>query len=134
MEDAELRVLTRERVNELMVAKPSANVLQLADGIDVIAENTFIDCISVRKIIVSEGVKAIDSFAFSECTALEEVVLPESVTQIGLSIFFQCRNLKKVVVPEGSFASTFLEGIVPLEIRGENSVRFVGLSEKQSLF
>jgi hypothetical protein len=88
----------------------------------------------VRKIIVSEGVKAIDSFAFSECTALEEVVLPASVTQIGLSIFFQCRNLKKVVVPEGSFAAEFLTGIVPLEIRGENSVRFVGLSEKQSLF
>ena len=134
MDEPELRILTRERVNELMVAKPSANVLQLAEGIDVIAENTFIDCISVRKIIVSEGVKAIDSFAFSECTALEEVYLPASVTQIGLSIFFQCKNLKKVVVPEGSFAADFLTGIVPLEVRGESGSRFVGLSEKTSLF
>lgn len=134
MDEAELKILTRERVNELMVAKPSANVLQLAEGIDVIAENTFIDCISVRKIIVSEGVQAIDSFAFSECPALEEVYLPSSVTQIGLSIFFQCRNLKKVVVPEGSFAAEFLEGIVPLEIRGEHSSRFVSLPEKNSLF
>ena len=87
--------------------------------LSAIARRTFINCTTLKSVIIPTGVTVIDSYAFANCTALESVTIPEGLTTIGDRAFRSCTALESVTIPEGvttigdgAFQScTALEGI-----------------------
>ena len=54
----------------------------------------------VKEVYIPEGITVIDQLAFSQCINLRSIVIPEGVTEIGDSAFFNCKNLSNVVLPD----------------------------------
>ncbi len=75
----------------------------VADGyeVKVIGEGAFLNCESVKKVIIPETVTTIGQGAFDNCPSLEEIIIPDSVTYIETGAFTNCPNFKKVVIGNG---------------------------------
>ena len=52
------------------------------------------------KLDVPDGVEVIPNSAFKDCLELTEVIIPESVRTIGLGAFEGCANLQKITIAE----------------------------------
>ncbi len=55
----------------------------------VLPTNSFIDCTSLRKLVLPEGVTELTRWTFRGCTALREVVLPSTLTRLSYQAFFE---------------------------------------------
>lgn len=69
--------------------------------VTVIGESCFLDCASLRKIVIPAGVIEISDSAFENCGALQEVRFPEELKWIGERAFKNCTSLRKIVIPAG---------------------------------
>ena len=90
------------------------------------AEQTFegfVDCKSLKSIIIPEGTKGIGVRALDNCSSLEEIIIPKSVKDLTYVTFRGCTGLKKVVFKGAAkaFESAFPDspGIVRVEISEE---------------
>ena len=61
----------------------------------------FLDCKSLKRVIVSEGVDSIPSAMLSGCISLNHVELPESILEIESGTFSGCISLENIKIPEG---------------------------------
>ena len=73
----------------------------LPSSIISINKHAFSDCTLLESIRIPEGVKNIADHAFSGCESLRLAVIPDSVTSIGRHAFDCCRSLTSVTIPEG---------------------------------
>lgn len=73
--------------------------VQLRGGVEVIAEEAFLGCTSLKTITIPHSVKIIKRDAFFDCEQLESVYLSEGVEEIGAGAFAKCPNLKEIVLP-----------------------------------
>lgn len=61
--------------------------------------NCFIDCKSLKEIIIGESVYSIGKFAFLDCEGLEKVTIGSGVKEIQTAAFSECSSLKEIIIP-----------------------------------
>ena len=73
--------------------------VEILDNVDVIGNNAFCGCESLKNVHIGDGVTVIGS-AFAGCKSLTNVCIPNSVTIIGYSAFEGCASLTDVRIPD----------------------------------
>jgi len=61
--------------------------------------NMFLNCKSLKSIVIPENVEEINDGAFQGCTALESVTLNEGLKVICNKAFLDCASLKQIIIP-----------------------------------
>lgn len=72
----------------------------IPDGITVIEDMSFSNCVFIESVTIPNTVTTIGCEAFSGCTNLESITIPDSVTIIGDYAFEGCVNLKSIIIPD----------------------------------
>ena len=72
----------------------------LSDNIEIIEEQTFCGCSSLKKITIPDKVEKIRLLAFAECTSLEEINMPETIEILSSYAFSGCESLKSINLPD----------------------------------
>ena len=90
----------------------------------------FVDCISLKSVIIPDSVTSIGNRVFAECGALIRVTIPGSVTSISVNAFTECEELV-LSVTEGSYAELCAKenGILYVyvaELKQQGSIRQEG--------
>ena len=67
----------------------------IGNGISVIAESAFENCLKLRKVVLPKSVKVIKDSAFSGCARLSEINIPDYVLRISHTAFNNCKSLLK---------------------------------------
>ncbi len=70
-------------------------------------KGAFMDCTSLRELILPETLEYIGDMAFVGCSNLETILLPESINDYGSNVFAQCSGLKKVISLKNYGISTY---------------------------
>ena len=110
---------------------------------NVVWQNMFSQCKSLKKVTLPDRATQIPSCAFSDCTALEEVTLGAKVETIEQSAFKNCSALKKVECPASlrSIEESAFQGCTDLvevklneglESIGESAFQYAGFGVKTS--
>lgn len=63
----------------------------IRDGVKVIGEEAFINCIFLKKIVIPNSVKCIGNGAFTKCNSLGNIYIPKNINKINGNPFF-CWN------------------------------------------
>lgn len=74
--------------------------LNVPDGVDIIPNSAFKNCLELTEVIIPESVEIIGCCAFENCKKLEKVTISEGVKEIGESAFSGCMSLQHVVLPD----------------------------------
>ena len=74
---------------------------EIPSDVSEIADGAFMDCISLKKVVIPESVNRIGDSAFYGCKSLEEVRIPDTVKEIGDSVFQECESLVSTSLPCG---------------------------------
>ena len=69
-------------------------------GTKIICDRAFVDCKSLRSIVIPDGIISIGYGAFSGCKSLADIVIPDSVSSIGDCAFEGCKSLCSLVIPD----------------------------------
>ena len=69
-------------------------------GTKIICDRAFVDCKSLRSIVIPDGITSIGYGAFSGCKSLADIVIPDSVSSIGDCAFEGCKSLCSLVIPD----------------------------------
>ncbi|MBR6387765.1 MAG: leucine-rich repeat protein [Thermoguttaceae bacterium] len=76
----------------------NAKKIAIPHGVQIIGDEAFKDCLSLKSIKIPLGVTNIGNNAFSNCKSLESVEIPASVTSIGYNAFDGCSSLIAIEV------------------------------------
>lgn len=68
-----------------------SGVCFIKEGTKSIAEEAFLNCASLKTVVIPGSVKAIHDNTFEGCRKLEHVYIPEGVESIGVDAFSGCR-------------------------------------------
>ena len=68
----------------------------LNDGLEVIEEQAFYECRSLRKILFPPSVKAIKDYAFEDCSGLRTAILNDGLEEIGFGAFYNYTSLVRI--------------------------------------
>lgn len=60
----------------------------------------FMDCQTLKEVVLPDGILTIGSAAFGYCLGLTEISIPESVTRINYYALWGCGNLTAITIPE----------------------------------
>ena len=104
----------------------------LPDTIEVICENAFMDCSSMKSINLPETLTEIERGAFVACTSLESLVIPANTVSIEMEAFTACESMTSLTVnnPELKYKDWGLESIPSLTVYAdENSDVYKWASE-----
>ena len=66
-----------------------------------VPDAAFLNCRSLREVVLNEGLVTIGCRAFAHCRSLESITLPSTVIEIGSNAFTYCFGLEKIVLNEG---------------------------------
>lgn len=66
---------------------------------EIIKEEAFKDCQSLRKVIIPDSVIRIENHAFANCNNLNLVTLPENLEYIGDRAFYNCHSITSLTIP-----------------------------------
>lgn len=69
-------------------------------GVTSIPATTFINCISLERVVLSDNITEIGTAAFAYCTSLREIVLGKNLQKIGTCAFMHCNDLQAIVIPK----------------------------------
>ncbi len=72
----------------------------LPEGVVMIGEGAFVDCINLRHVELPDSLLIIGDGAFYNCRELMDVVLPPYLYAIGPSAFVDCWKLTSIDIPE----------------------------------
>jgi hypothetical protein len=73
--------------------------VELHNGIEVIKEEAFRRCTSLREILIPPSVRAIKGSAFGDCAGLTTAFLNDGLEEIGAFAFARCRSLVRIATP-----------------------------------
>ncbi len=65
----------------------------IKEGVKVIGEEAFINCIFIKKIVIPNSVKRIGNGAFTKCHSLGNIYIPKNINTINGNPFFCCSSL-----------------------------------------
>lgn len=103
--------------------------ITLPKTVEIIGENAFSGCSSLREINIPEGVREIGAHAFSSCLKLTEIRIPPHVNEIGKWAFASCTNIASVILPHGITEikeKTFYRCISLKSLSIPDTVRIIG--------
>ena len=69
-----------------LLNRNSKSSYTVKDGTEVICDDAFMGCISLKSIVLPKSVTSIGYEAFFGCISLRRIYIPESVTSIGWCI------------------------------------------------
>ena len=78
---------------EAFVQCISLKSVVIPGSVTIIGEGAFGLCGSLMSVTILNGVQRIGEFAFTECTALTSITVPDSVTYVGAEAFSGCSRL-----------------------------------------
>ncbi|MBR4752520.1 MAG: leucine-rich repeat protein [Thermoguttaceae bacterium] len=81
-------------------------VYYVPDGVETIASEAFMNCASIRSIVIPEGVTTIGDKAFYGCRKLETISLPSSLTSLGEQAIYENDSLTGIYVDYNSAFSS----------------------------
>lgn len=89
-------------INGKLVAFAHGNLKEYAipDGVNIIGEWAFANCVHLKNITFSKSVKEIKELAFTGCTRLTNITLPDNITHIRYWAFSDCTSLTEITIPE----------------------------------
>lgn len=79
--------------------KGRKGVYSIPEGVTVINDLAFSQCVNLTKVVIPNGVVRIGERAFSKCSGLADIEFPESLTEIGEMAFDSCDGLTSVTIP-----------------------------------
>ncbi|MBP5621724.1 MAG: leucine-rich repeat domain-containing protein [Thermoguttaceae bacterium] len=82
------------------------------DGLEAIGPGAFLNCASLKAIVIPEGVKTIGANAFQGCRSLETIALPASLESLGDDAFVNNDALTGIYVPENNKPFRSINGIL----------------------
>ena len=96
-------VLFSKDKNELVVypAGKNEDTYSIPTSVTSISYNAFLNCMSLKNVIIPDGVKSIGYGAFSSCSSLVSINIPSGVKSIGYGAFSSCSSLVSVNIPSG---------------------------------
>lgn len=71
----------------------------IGDSVTSIGSKAFYECKSLTSVIINNGVTSIGVSAFAYCTSLTNIEIPDSVTSIGYMAFWDCTSLESISLP-----------------------------------
>ena len=93
--------------------------IEMHDGIDIIEEDAFVECMSLRSIKLT-GVRVIENYAFCACKALEYVEFGNKLETIGDGAFAHTTSLTNIKLPKvriiGKWAFRWCEQLTDVEL------------------
>lgn len=106
----------------------TATSYTVREGTRIIGEGAF-DNLLIQEVILPEGVVMIEDIAFVDCINLRRVEVPDSLLIIGNGAFYNCRELTDVVLPPHLYAigpSAFADCLKLTSIDIPETVRYIG--------
>ena len=73
----------------------------IKEGVKVIGEEAFINCIFIKKIVIPNSVKRIGNGAFTKCHSLGNIYIPKNINTINGNPFSDCCSLTNINIPNG---------------------------------
>ena len=64
-----------------------------------IFSNAFLNCSTLKHIVLPKYLKVINTSAFKNCKSLKTITLPGSLTTIGQTAFINCTSLDSIIIP-----------------------------------
>ena len=74
--------------------------LDVPDGVEVIPDSAFKDCLGLVEVIIPESVHTIEYEAFCGCADLKKITMPESVSNIADNAFASCCLLDEIITSD----------------------------------
>ena len=74
---------------------------EIPSDVSEIADGAFMDCTSLKKVVIPESVNRIGDSTFYGCKSLKEARIPNTVKELGKSVFQECESLVYVSLPCG---------------------------------
>lgn len=71
----------------------------IKEGVKVIGEEAFINCIFIKKIVIPNSVKRIGNGAFTKCHSLGNIYIPKNINTINGNPFLLCYSLTRINIP-----------------------------------
>lgn len=71
----------------------------LPDSVEIISNDTFEYCYSLKAINLHSGIKEMGERAFFNCTSLADISVPDGIELIAYDLFGGCKALKTVRIP-----------------------------------
>lgn len=114
-------------------AKFGIESIVLPETVELICENAFMDCASMKSINIPEAVTGIERGAFVSCTSLESLVIPQNTEFILMEAFTGCESMTSLTInnPDLEYDDWGLEELPNLTIYApENSAVYNWATEK----
>ncbi len=70
----------------------------IKEGVKVIGEEAFINCIFIKKIVIPNSVKRIGNGAFTKCHSLGNIYIPKNINTINGNPFKDCKSLPTYMI------------------------------------
>jgi len=74
--------------------------VDLADGISLLSEKCFKNCIELEEVKLPSSLNSIDHSAFENCIKLVKIDLPVGIQYIDDNLFSGCTNLEQIMIPD----------------------------------
>jgi len=81
--------------------KENIRVVVVEEGVTVIENHAFSDCINLNKVELPTSLVVLGNFSFENCSSLTSVSLPVGLTATYECVFAHCTALTEVILPEG---------------------------------
>jgi serine/threonine protein kinase len=72
----------------------------IKEGVKVIGEEAFINCIFIKKIVIPNSVKRIGNGAFTKCHSLGNIYIPKNINTINGNPFLHSKTLTNIDIPQ----------------------------------
>lgn len=113
-------VLVTKIGEEAFADNPNIISVSVPGGVTVIDVNAFINCTSLKDVVLPGNVKEFGYGAFRE-TAISSIRIPSGQIAVGYCMFYGCDNLKYVTIPDtvtyiGKFAFSKCVSLEELEL------------------
>ncbi|MBP5706983.1 MAG: leucine-rich repeat domain-containing protein, partial [Spirochaetales bacterium] len=102
-------------------------------SVEVIGEQVFQECASLKSVTIENGVKTIGKKAFKK-SGLTNITIPKSVETIENETFVECESLTSVTIANGvkNIGEKSFEGTALTELRIPASVEVIGVKTFQN--
>lgn len=83
----------------LLRCKSNIESYSIKEGATIICDNAFLECVTLKEVIIPDTVKSIGVCAFSGCSSLRQIKFPKSLSSIGDEAFSGCSSLTQLLIP-----------------------------------
>lgn len=87
--------------NKLIRYIGNSSSVTIPNGIEIISNSSFRDCVDVISVTLNESISEIKTNAFKECSSLKTINFPSSLQAVYPSAFDHCISLTSAVFQEG---------------------------------